>query len=103
MSWATSPVAGSDTSASRAAAIGDRGRGPAAGRGKPVHRGLLVIVPGHLVAGPDQVRGHRAAHNAQADESDARHAGHLQPKLVELSAGSDGLYSQPIQPAQSWA
>jgi hypothetical protein len=24
---------------------------------------------------------------------------HLQPKLVELSAGSDGLYSQPIQPA----
>ena len=26
-------------------------------------------------------------------------SGHLQPKLVELSAGSDGLYSQPIQPA----
>jgi len=24
--------------------------------------------------------------------------GYLQPKLVELSAGSDGLYSQPIQP-----
>jgi hypothetical protein len=24
---------------------------------------------------------------------------HLQPKLVELSAGSAGLYSQPIQPA----
>ena len=23
---------------------------------------------------------------------------YLQPKLVELSAGSDGLYSQPIQP-----
>ena len=25
--------------------------------------------------------------------------GHRQPKLVALSAGSDGLYSQPIQPA----
>ena len=79
--------------------VGDRGRRLAAGRGEPVHRGLLVIMPGHLVAGPDQVRGHRAAHDAQADETDARHACHLQPKLVELSAGSDGLYSQPIQPA----
>ena len=56
-------------------------------------------MPGHLVARPDQVRGHRAAHDAQADETDARHACHLQLKLVELSAGSDGFYSKRIEPA----
>ena len=32
--------------------------------------------------------------SAEAEEAQA-----LQPKLVELSAGSVGLYSQPIQPA----
>ena len=32
-------------------------------------------------------------------DSAVDHLQHRQPKLVELSAGSDGLYSQPIQPA----
>ena len=71
-----------------------------------------AVEAGDGVAGVDQVDGHRAAHDAEADEGDVRHVvilvsavvgaarGRLagsQPKLSAVVV--DGLYSRPTQPA----
>ena len=76
-------------------------------------RHLAVRVDEELVAGVDQVAGHRRAHDAEADEADLRGAESVmsvsfvvgmrqcarrwrQPRPASVVAA--GLYSQPIQP-----
>ena len=53
--------------------FGDAGRAAAPGGHQGVDLGRAAVVAGDVVAGLDQVAGHRAAHDAQPDEGDGGH------------------------------
>ncbi len=82
--------------------------------------GVAAVAADDVVAAPDKVPGHRAAHDAEANESDrghgvlpsgvlsirasaalARRARASQPRLSPV--GTVGLYSSPTQPESSTA
>ena len=73
-------------------------RAAPAGLDEPLHGLRAAVVPDHLEAGLDQVGGHRAAHDAQADEGDGRHVGSTFRGGMERKRLSQGLPPTPLAP-----